>query len=86
MTHQFMGSYIVDSIAIFSQYKQIAEKAFSQLSETQLAELLDVESSSVAQIVKMLSRWTGFLTTDVRSQPVTATLNSWNRPNHGKRC
>ena len=69
MAHQFTASYIADSIAIFRQYKGVAEKAFAQLSEAQLAELLDEESNSVAQIVKhmsgnMRSSGTDFLTTD----------------------
>lgn len=69
MAHQFTVSYIADSIAIFRQYKGVAEKAFGQLSEAQLTRSLDVESNSVAQIVKhmsgnMRSRWTDFLTTD----------------------
>ncbi len=69
MAHQFTVSYSEDSLAIFGQYKSVAEKAFAQLSDEQLNLQLDEESNSVAQIVKhmagnMRSRWTEFLTTD----------------------
>lgn len=69
MAHQFSTSYIEDSLAIFHQYKALAEKAFAQLTDTQLVEQVDAESNSISQIVKhvagnMRSRWTDFLTTD----------------------
>ncbi|HEY3738863.1 MAG TPA: DUF1572 domain-containing protein [Bryobacteraceae bacterium] len=69
MAHQFSTSYIEDSLAIFRQYKTLAEKAFAQLTEAQLVQQLDPESNSISQIVKhvagnMRSRWTDFLTTD----------------------
>src|ERR1700754_4771977 len=69
MSHQFTVSYRDESLALFRQYKALAEKAFAQLSDEQLLEQLDPESNSIAQIVKhmagnMRSRWTDFLTTD----------------------
>ena len=69
MAHQFTTSYLDDSLAIFHQYKMLAEKAFAQLSDAQLTVQLDAESNSIAQIVKhmagnMRSRWTDFLTAD----------------------
>ena len=69
MAHQFTVSYVEDSLAVFRQYKRLAEKAFGQLTEEQLLQKLDAESNSIAQIVKhmagnMRSRWTDFLTAD----------------------
>jgi len=53
----------------FTQYKQLAEKAFLQLTDSQLFMAVNEESNPVVVIVKhmwgnMLSRWTDFLTTD----------------------
>lgn len=53
----------------FEQYKNLGERTFSQLSDSQLFWQYNSESNSVAIIVKhlwgnMLSRWTDFLTTD----------------------
>jgi uncharacterized protein DUF1572 len=69
MTLKFTTSYIEDSLAIFRQYKQLGERAMSQVSDDQLFGLLDEEANSIAIIVKhmagnMRSRWTDFLTTD----------------------
>ena len=69
MALQFTVSYVEDSLAIFHQYKKLAERAFAQLSDGELTRQLDPESNSIAQIVKhmagnMRSRWTDFLTTD----------------------
>jgi hypothetical protein len=69
MALQFTTSYRDESLAIFRQYKALAEKAMAQLSEAQLGEKIDAESNSIAQIVKHIagnqrSRWTDFLTTD----------------------
>jgi hypothetical protein len=69
MAHQFSTNYIEDSIAIFRQYKRLAEKAMEQVTDEQLNFTLDPESNSIAIIVKhlagnMRSRWTDFLTTD----------------------
>lgn len=53
----------------FENYKELGEKTFEQLSEEQLFIKINIESNSIATIVKhisgnMLSRWTDFLTTD----------------------
>ena len=69
MPHQFSTSYVADSLALFSQYKTLAEKAMAQVSDEQLHITLDPESNSIAVIVKhivgnMRSRWRDFLTTD----------------------
>jgi hypothetical protein len=69
MAHQFTASYIEDSLALFRQYKKLAEGAIAQVADEQLTATLDPEMNSIAQIVKhmagnMHSRWTDFLTTD----------------------
>jgi hypothetical protein len=69
MALQFTTSYIEDSLAVFRQYKRLAEYAMEQVSDEQLLATLDPETNSIAQIVKhlsgnMRSRWTDFLTTD----------------------
>jgi hypothetical protein len=69
MAHQFTTSYLKDSIDVFRYYKKLAERAIQQCPDDALFESLDVESNSIAIIVKhmagnMRSRWTDFLTTD----------------------
>src|ERR1700684_4035118 len=69
MPHAFSTSYIQDSLAIFRQYKKLAERAMEQCSDEHLFITLDSESNSIAIIVKhmvgnMRSRWRNFLTTD----------------------
>jgi hypothetical protein len=69
MALQFTTSYIEDSLALFRQYKQLAERAMEQVSDEQLFATLDPDANSIAIIVKhlsgnMRSRWTDFLTTD----------------------
>jgi uncharacterized damage-inducible protein DinB len=69
MALQFTTSYVEDSIALFHQYKRLAERAISQVSDGQLLQVLDAEMNSIASIVKhmagnMRSRWTDFLTSD----------------------
>ncbi len=69
MAHRLTTSYIEDSLAIFCQYKSLAERAMAQVTDDQLTRTLDAESNSIAVIVKhmagnMRSRWTDFLTTD----------------------
>lgn len=61
--------YLPNIIAVFKQYKAIAEKAIEQLDEKELFYLPDPESNSIAIIMRhltgnMISRWTDFLTTD----------------------
>jgi uncharacterized damage-inducible protein DinB len=69
MAHHFTTSYLNDSIEVFRYYKKLAERAMQQCPDDALFESLDVESNSIAIIVKhmagnMRSRWTDFLTTD----------------------
>jgi hypothetical protein len=66
---RFTTSYLEDSLALFRQYKGLAERAMEQTTDEQLFATLDPESNSIAIIVKhlagnMRSRWTDFLTTD----------------------
>jgi len=66
---EFSTSYLADSLAVYRQYKSMAERAIAQVSDERLAFALDPESNSIALIVKhlagnMWSRWTDFLTTD----------------------
>jgi hypothetical protein len=66
---QFTTSYIHDSISLFRQYKNLAERAIAQVSDEHLTAVLDNEMNSIALIVKhmagnMRSRWTDFLTSD----------------------
>ena len=69
MALEFTTSYLKDSLALFRYYKNLAERAMTQLTDEQLAAVLDDESNSIALIVKhmtgnMRSRFTDFLTTD----------------------
>ena len=62
-------NYITSSIAIFKQYKTLAEKAMLQVSDEALFFQPNEESNSIYLIVKhmsgnMQSRWTDFLTSD----------------------
>jgi hypothetical protein len=69
MALKFTTSYLEDSLAIFRQYKSLAERAMQQVTDEQLFSTLDEEANSIAIIVKhmngnMRSRWTDFLTAD----------------------
>ncbi len=69
MPHQFSTSYIQDSLALFHQYKKMAEKAVEQVTDEELHATLDPEANSIAVIMKhitgnMRSRWRDFLTSD----------------------
>jgi len=69
MAHHFTASYIADWLALFRQYKSLAEGAMAQVADDQLNQTLDAESNSIAVIVKhmagnMRSRWTDFLSAD----------------------
>ena len=69
MAHEFSTSYVNDSIAIFRQYKRLADRALEQILDEQLYATLDAESNSIAIIMKhisgnMRSRWIDFLTSD----------------------
>jgi len=66
---EFTTSYLKDALAVFRQYKKLAEGAMAQVSDEELASVLDAEMNSIALVVKhmagnMRSRWTDFLTTD----------------------
>lgn len=69
MATVFTTSYLQDSLAVFRQYKKLAESAMEQVSDPQLSAALDPEMNSIAVLVKhlagnMRSRWTDFLTSD----------------------
>lgn len=69
MPHQLTSSYLKDSLDLFRFYKKVAERAIDQCPDEGLFTILDVESNSIAIIVKhmagnMRSRWTDFLTAD----------------------
>jgi hypothetical protein len=69
MALEFTTSYLKDSLAVFSYYKGLAERAMAQLADEQLVAVPDQESNSIAVIVKhmtgnMRSRFTDFLTSD----------------------
>ena len=69
MTLELTTSYLKDSLAVFRYYKGLAERAMAQLADEQLCAVVDVESNSIAVIVKhmtgnMRSRFTDFLTSD----------------------
>ena len=69
MALQFTTSYLEDSVTLFRYYKTLADKAMAQVSDEQLAAVLDGEMNSIAVVVKhmagnMRSRWTDFLTAD----------------------
>jgi uncharacterized damage-inducible protein DinB len=69
MAHQFMTSYLQDSIGLFRYYKQLGDRAIAQCPDDKLVAQPSAESNSVATLVKhmtgnMISRWTDFLTSD----------------------
>lgn len=69
MPHEFMTSYLKDSLAVFGMYKKLGERAMEQISDAEFFRTLDPEANSVAVLVKhmagnMRSRWTDFLTSD----------------------
>lgn len=62
-------NYLASSLAIFRQYKSLAEKAMAQVNDEGLLWLPNEESNSIYLIIKhmsgnMQSRWTDFLTSD----------------------
>ena len=63
------SGYLEEARQRFAESKSLVDRAIAQLDESQFFANLDVESNSVALIVKhlagnMRSRWTDFLTTD----------------------
>jgi hypothetical protein len=69
MALEFTTSHLTDSLAVFHQYKKLAEGAMAQATDEQLYVTLDPEANSIALVVKhmagnMRSRFTEFLTSD----------------------
>jgi uncharacterized damage-inducible protein DinB len=69
MPLEFTTSYVADSLAVFRQYKRLAERALEQVNDEQFVATIDSESNSLALILKhmignMRSRWTDFLISD----------------------
>ena len=68
--NQSLGEhYLADALHWFRYYKELAERAFAQISEGDFFRTIDDESNSIAVNIKhmagnMRSRWTDFLTTD----------------------
>lgn len=61
--------YLADAITTFRAYKDLAERAISQLTDEEFFATIDEESNSIAVLMKhlagnMISRWTDFLTSD----------------------
>jgi hypothetical protein len=72
MALEFTTSCLADALSLFRYYKTLGDGALAQLTDDQLHVTLDPEMNSVAIIVKhmsgnMVSRWTGFPTTDGES-------------------
>jgi len=62
-------NYVEDSLGVFRQYKNLAERAIEQVKDEALFAEIDSENNSIAIIVKhmagnMRSRFRDFLTTD----------------------
>ena len=69
MPLEFTTSYLKDATDLYRYYKRLGDRAMEQVPDESLFTVLDVESNSIAIIVKhlagnMRSRWTDFLTTD----------------------
>jgi hypothetical protein len=69
MALRFTTSYTADAKDILRYYQRLGDGAIAQCSDEALFQVLDVESNSIAIIVKhlsgnMVSRWTDFLTSD----------------------
>lgn len=66
---EFIESYRADALQSFHNYKKLAERAIEQVGDEEYFSVIDVESNSIAVIVKHIagnlhSRWRDFLTTD----------------------
>lgn len=69
MALKLTTSYLEDSLAVFRQYKTLAERAIEQVKDEDLVRELDGQNNSIAIIAKhmagnMRSRFRDFLTTD----------------------
>ena len=63
------SSYIENSTSLFRYYKQLADGAIAQVTDEQLNAVLDPRMNSMGVLIhhmagNMLSRWTGFLSSD----------------------
>ena len=61
--------YLEDALQRFRDYKELADGALAQISDEDFFKTIDEETNSIAVNMKhmagnMISRWTGFLTTD----------------------
>ena len=64
-----LNSYLEETRELFWKYKQMAEAAMEQMTDTDLAHQLESESNSIAIIAQHItgnlrSRWTHFLVSD----------------------
>jgi len=69
MALKLTNSYLEDSLAVFRQYKNLAERAIEQVNDADLTAQIDNENNSIAVIVKhmtgnMRSRFLDFLISD----------------------
>ena len=69
MALKLSNSYLEDSLAVFRQYKNLAERAIEQVNDADLTAQIDNENNSIAVIVKhmtgnMRSRFLDFLISD----------------------
>lgn len=69
MSEQILQNVLDESIQTFRNYKKLAEKAMTQVSDEEFFKVIDDEANSIAIIAKHIggnlrSRWTEFLTTD----------------------
>lgn len=67
--NNFYSDYLSDAIRSFRDYKKLAERAITQVSDTEFFTVIDDEANSIAVIVKhvagnLRSRWRDFLASD----------------------
>lgn len=67
--NNFYSDYLSDAIRSFRDYKKLAERAMTQVSDGEFFAVIDDEANSIAVIVKHIagnlrSRWRDFLTSD----------------------
>jgi hypothetical protein len=55
MAHQFTTSYLKDAIDLFRYYKRLGDNAIAQCPDDKLGAEIDLESNSVAIIVKHMA-------------------------------
>lgn len=69
MSESFQKEFLSNALERFRTYKELAEKALEQISDEELFATVDVESNSIAILMKhiagnSISRFTDFLTSD----------------------